>query len=385
VRTYFRMDCIIIGGGIGGLTAALALRERGVDAHVYEAAPELREVGAGIWMPANAMQVLDRLGVAAAVAAAGRPIDHAEVHDRHAGRLQSVEMKAIVQRYGVGTISLHRGRLQQILASRLPASSIHTGHAFTSFDATDGSGVQVRFSGGQVARASVLIGADGIRSTVRSQLFPGSALRYSGQTSHRGIASGSLPSDLSGHGRETWDDGCRFGFSEISDTEVYWFAVQDAHAGGSDMTDVLPTLQARFADFPIAKELLARTRPEAVTRTDIWDLRPLRAWWRDSVVLLGDAAHATTPNLGQGAAQAIEDGWVLADRLATHGATTTALAEYEALRKPKADHVVRTSWWLGKVAHIRNPVGRALRNALLRATPPRITERQFHTLFNLEY
>jgi 2-polyprenyl-6-methoxyphenol hydroxylase-like FAD-dependent oxidoreductase len=380
------MDCIIVGGGIGGLTAALALRQRGVDAHVYEAAPELREVGAGIWMPANAMQVLGRLGVGSAVAAAGRPIEHAEVHDERAGRLQSVAMKSIVKRYGVGTVSLHRGRLQQILAARLPASTIHTGHTFISFDAMDAAGVQVGFAGRQAAGASLLIGADGIRSTVRSQLFPESSLRYSGQTSHRGIAAGSLPGDLSGHGRETWAEGCRFGFSEISDAEVYWFAVQDAPAGGSDpASGVLPALRARFAEFPIADELLARTAREAVTRTDIWDLRPLRRWWRGLVVLLGDAAHATTPNLGQGAAQAIEDAWVLADRIAAHGATPLALAEYQALRKPKADHVVRTSWWLGKAAHIRNPVGRAIRNALLRATPPRITERQFHTLFNLDY
>lgn len=381
------MDCIIIGGGIGGLTSAIALRGHGIDAHVFEAAPELREVGAGIWMPPNAMQVLDRLGIAGAVRSAGRAVQRAELHDAQRGLLQAMDLGRLTQRYHAGTVAIHRARLQQILAAGLPPEVVHLGRECTDITQEPGL-VQVRFGDGGEVGAPLAIGADGLRSVVRSRLFPRSTIRYSGQTSYRGVARCSLPSQLVGSGWEVWSAGCRFGFSAIADEEVYWFAVEDAPSAGVDPPGtVLPHLKALFESFPgPAAMLLERTAEEAITRTDLCDLQPMRTWYSGRVALLGDAAHATTPNLGQGGAQAIEDAYILADRLAENGADVTrAFVEYQQRRKPKADRVVNTSWWLGKMAHLRNPLARRLRNTMMRLTPDRASERQMHYLFELQH
>jgi 2-polyprenyl-6-methoxyphenol hydroxylase-like FAD-dependent oxidoreductase len=261
---------------------------------------------------------------------------------------------------------------------------VHVGFALDALEPL-AEGVQMRFTNGETRIAQVVIGADGLRSRVRRLLFPGAALRYSGQTSWRGIARVRLPEALRDIGRETWSAGCRFGFSHISSDEIYWFAVQDAAANGRDEPgESLARLRRTFGRFPApTAESLGSTAADEVIRTDLSDLRRLPAWSAGRVALLGDAAHATTPNLGQGGAQAIEDAWVLArclEECAEHG---PAFAKYEAMRRRKVDRVVTTSWWLGKLAHVGNPVGRRLRNVALRATPARVGERRLHELFEV--
>jgi 2-polyprenyl-6-methoxyphenol hydroxylase-like FAD-dependent oxidoreductase len=380
------MQCAIIGGGIGGLTAAIALRAKGIDAQVYESAPALREIGAGIWMPANAMQVLHRLGLADEIRQAGVTLPRGEVHDAAAGALQVVEIGRIAERFGFGTVVIHRQRLHRILAAHLPSGVVHTGRAFTSLS-EERDGVRVRFADGGDLVVPIVVGADGLRSSVRDFVTPGARIRYSGQTSYRGVAR--VPGDrIEVTGRETWGAARRFGFSPVSADEVYWFAVLDAPEGGSDEPGTRhERLRALFRDFPRpATELIDATDDAAILRTDICDLRPIPTWHRGRVVLLGDAAHATTPNLGQGAAQAIEDAYVLAGRLgANPGDPEPAFREYQAIRRPKALRIVNSSWWLGKIAHTANPAARAVRNTLLRLTPGRVSDRQFESIFRLDY
>lgn len=381
------MKVDIIGGGIGGLAAALAFRANGIDIEVFEAAPGLSEVGAGITMPANALQVLDRLAVANDVVRSGCGLRGGEIRDVKSGTLQAIDIGEIERRFGFGMVGIHRARLQQVFADRLPPEKIHFGKRFVSADATESS-VRVRFEDGSESHCDVLVGADGLRSAVRGQIFPGAQLRYSGQTSHRGIARTRLPGALDGMAWEVWGAGRRFGFAPVSGEEVYWFGVRNSPAGEEDpLGGALSALVDTFGGFPDPiPELLARTPAKTVLRTDISDLQPLQSWSRGRIVLLGDAAHATTPNLGQGGAQAIEDAWVLADQLATHAYDyPAALANYERIRKPKADRIVRISWWLGKTAHLRNPIGRALRNTLLRMTPASANERQMAALYELDY
>jgi 2-polyprenyl-6-methoxyphenol hydroxylase-like FAD-dependent oxidoreductase len=282
------MKCAIIGGGIGGLTLAAALHRHGIDAVVYDAAPELRAVGAGIWVPANAMQVLDRLGFAAAVADEGAPLGRAEVHDTDGGLLQAVDIGEVARRFGFGTVAILRARLQQILAAPLSPDTLRLGHACVHVESS-ADGARVEFENGTSAECDVVVAADGLRSPIRSQLFPASALRYAGQTSWRGLAAYTLAEGLRGVGRGTWGAGVRFGFSTVSPEQVYWFAVQNAPAGEDDGPDgALHHLQRHFAGFPApSAELLSRTEPDAITRTDIYDLRPLPRWSQGRVVLIG--------------------------------------------------------------------------------------------------
>ena len=381
-----RLDVAVIGGGIGGLTTAIALRQRGIEAHVYESAPMLREEGAGLVLSPNAMQVLRRLDLAERVLAAGAPLERFELHDARSGLLQRVDFAGAARRYGVPTVAIHRRRLRDILAAEVPASHVHTGATCEGVADAEGR-VQVRFAGGDVIDADLVIGADGLGSTVREYVAPGRSPRYSGQTSLRAVTRFELPAALLRVARETWAPNMRFGFVPIGPGEVYWFAPFDAPAGGTgrSMESELP-LKELCATFPSpVADIVAATDAGRIIHTDMYDLPPFQGWSRGRVVLLGDAAHAATPNLGQGAAQAIEDAWVLADRLASVAAVEEALRAYEAIRQPKANFVVRRSWSVGRVAHLANPLGRAVRNLAMRWTPASVTRREYDRLFALDY
>jgi 2-polyprenyl-6-methoxyphenol hydroxylase-like FAD-dependent oxidoreductase len=371
---------IIIGGGIGGLTAAIALQRRGIAAHVYEAAPELRAVGAGIWVPVNALRVLDRLGVAQAVQTAGAALDRADLLDYRGAVLQSLDLRAIEQRYGFTMIAIHRARLHAALAAELDL-----GKASQRIEQDDRS-ARVQFADGSAVSGGVVLAADGVRSAVRGQLFPNARLRYSGQSSYRAVVRAALPPELANGGQEIWGRGCRFGFSSIGGSEVYWYATLDAEPGVQETPgQAKARLRELFAPFPApVSQLIATAEEQQLIRTDMYDLRPLPAWHLGRVALLGDAAHATTPNLGQGGAQAIEDAYVLAECLARHAAPA-AFAAYQQLRQAKATMIVNRSWQMGKLAHLKNPLGRAARNALMRGMPASAGQRQFDALFTLNY
>jgi 2-polyprenyl-6-methoxyphenol hydroxylase-like FAD-dependent oxidoreductase len=378
---------LIIGGGIGGLTAALALRRRGFDAQVYEAAPALRPVGKGIWVPTNAMQVLDRLGVAAAVRRAGWPLDRIQLRTADGRLLTDVDLRPVAAKYGHTTVSVHRAELVRVLADALPPDALHLGKRGAGAEA-DGGGVTVRFADGTQARGDVLVAADGIHSAVRDQFFPKVALRYSGVTCYRGVADLDLPADLARTCWEVWGGAARIGFSAVGPGQVYWFAPVTAPAGSPlpAGADLAAELAGRYAAFPDpVPAIVRRTPPAEVIRTDLYDFAPIRRWWRGRVVLLGDAAHAMTPNLGQGGAQAIEDAYVLADRLAAGPTPERAFAEYERLRRPKARWVVNTAWRIGRLAHVRGRWLQGLRNAAMRWTPDWVNARQIDHLYALNY
>ena len=379
------MDVLIVGGGIGGLTAAIALGRSGFDARVFEAADAMREVGAGLWVPTNAMLVLERLGVSAAVRDAGLVVEHAELWDYRRGRLQTSALGELGRRNGAPTVAIERPMLQRLLAGYLGADHLRTGKECREIRQI-GDVTRVTFADGSTEDARVVVGADGVRSTVRGALFPDRPLRYSGHTSYRALVDYRLDDEMQGTTREIWGRGTRFGFSQVGERQVYWFATMPAPADERDTPGLKSRLEELFAAYPPpAPALLAATAESALIRTDMFDLPPLPTWHRGRVALLGDAAHASTPNLGQGAAQAIEDAWVLADRLAEVTAPEAALAAYEHMRMHKANLVTTRSWQMGKIAQLRNPVARAARNALMRRVPVRVSNRQLDALYRLDY
>ena len=379
------MHAEIAGAGFAGLTAAIALRQRGFAPRLYEAAPELREVGAGIWVSPNAMQVLARLGLAEVITREGAPIRAVELRDARAGLLNRADLSYVEREFGHPTVAIHRGALQRVLAEHA-GDAVRTGARCTGVEARGGR-VAVRFEDGGETEADVVIGADGVHSAVRESIFPGVAMRYSGQTAYRATLDYTLPPEFDGVGWEVWSAGARFGLSSIRPGEVYWYAALDAPEGGVDAPGTLRgALQALAAPFPAPiPALVAATDEARVTRTDLSDFAPIERWHQGRIALLGDAAHATTPNLGQGGAQAIEDAWVIADRLAAHATPETAFASYERIRMPKARMVVNTSWRFGKMAHLANPLARGARNLLLRLTPSSVGRRQTDALYRLNY
>jgi prepilin-type processing-associated H-X9-DG protein len=308
------------------------------------------------------------------------------ISDTHAGVLQQMDFGAISARFGYGTVAIHRARLAAVLGSALTPDVLQTGKTCVQIE-SHANGVQVQFADGSVAEGDLLIGADGARSAVRRTLFPNIQLRYSGQSSYRGVLHYTLPPELAVAGREIWSAGCRFGFSNIGHGEVYWYATFDTPPGvQTSHAENLAHVRRMAEAFPAPVPALSAATPEdAILRTDMYDLPPLPAWHQGRIALLGDAAHATTPNLGQGGAQAIEDAYVLAHMLATQPSIEAAFAAYEQIRRAKALHVVATSRQLGSIVHIGNPLLRTMRNMILRNVPPAVAVRQWEALYNLNY
>lgn len=373
----------VVGAGIGGLTLAVALRRLGLEPIVYEATEEIRPVGAGIWVPSNALRALDRLGLARAVTGAGVSIESARLISLQRGVLQELSFAAVRQRYGFGNVAIHRSELHRVLLEALPADSIRLGRRLvavgqTGEDGADEEAIPLDFEDGSREEVDLVVGADGAGSVVRRWIDPSARLRDAAQSCYRGVAELELPPSLRCVGCEIWGGEARFGFSEVGAGRVYWFAPW-SDRGGEPPAAPAELLASLYAGFPEpVRDLLEATPEEALVFTRLGDLAPMRRWWRGRAVLIGDAAHATTPNLGQGGAQAIEDAATLADALADCRSLVeaadlaSAFAAFERSRRRVAHRVVSRSRTFGKIAHWRRPLAVALRDRLLRAMPERM-------------
>jgi 2-polyprenyl-6-methoxyphenol hydroxylase-like FAD-dependent oxidoreductase len=359
---------VIAGAGIGGLTLGCALARMGRPFAIYERAPELRPAGAGIALSQNAFAALAHLGLDSAARAAGQEITDGSICDLHG----HVLVRASVGDPGAGnSAAMARSDLQAVLLAAL-GTTVHTGRAVRTYRARPG-GVLVELDDGTEIKADLLVGADGLHSSVRRVMRGSEPLRYAGYTSWRALVDGI---DLPARVTESWGPGQRFGIAPIGRRRVYWFAVADAPPGGTDGPDPRPDLLARFAGWhaPV-EQLIAATVPDRILRTDIHDRPPIDRWIEGPVVLLGDAAHPMTPNLGQGGCQAIEDAVVLANALAQTSDLPGALLRYQQRRLARANSFVVRSWRFGQIAHLRTRPLRWLRNQALRAIPPAVTAR----------
>jgi 2-polyprenyl-6-methoxyphenol hydroxylase-like FAD-dependent oxidoreductase len=360
---------IVVGGGIAGLSAAISLRRTGHDVVVFERAPRIDPVGAGITLFANALRALDRLGVGEAVAARGAPATRSAILTWGGRELTRVPSDLLE-----GTIALHRADLQAELAAA--GGEVRLGVEVTTVEQHADSVVAV--SDGGEERGDLLLGADGLSSVVRRGIAD-APIRYAGYTAWRGVSS--VPVEP-GRLTESWGVGERFGLVDIGRGRTYWFATKNAPEGETDEPGGRKAeILRRFSGWhePIAAVVEAADE-SAILRNDVYYLEPLPRWSDGRVVLVGDAAHATTPGVGQGAAQAIEDAIVLADRLAGSDDLSAALAEYEAIRQPRAEAVLKMSRRADKAAQLANPLGWRLRNALVRWLPERAQRRQLEPL-----
>ena len=348
------VKAVIVGGGIAGLSSAIALHRHGWDVEVLERAPTISEVGSGLTLWSNALGALDVLGLGDQVRGSSSLEGSGGIRDSRGRWLSRTDVAAIRERFG-DIAMIHRATLLDILRSALPPEALRVG---VSVDGASPEG-SVRHSQGS-SEGDLVVGADGLRSEVRRALWPDSEPRYAGYTAWRFVTA--FPADF-GPGFESWGRGQRFGCTRLQDGRVYCFAVLDSAEGTASIG--LAALRQRFATWhdPVPA-LLAATNEADLLHHDLYDIPALPTYVHDKVALVGDAAHAMTPNLGQGACQALEDAVALAE-----AAQGDDLAAYDARRRPQATMVSQRSARIGRVAQWHWPPAVALRDTLLRLTP----------------
>ena len=357
---------VIVGAGIGGLTAAIALKRRGWDVAVYERAPELREVGAGITLWTNAVKVLRKLGVGEGVESVAAPFKRSEMRTWRGRILIATDFERLNEKLGAPSIGIHRADLQSQLADALGREHITLGTTCVAYTQDEKTATAL-FAEGDEGRGQILVGADGIKSLVRNQLLGPEPPRYAGYTAWRGVGLIDRPEIPLGVNVLAIGRGSQVGMLPIGGGRTYWFATANVPAGeqpgpGGHKADLL----ARFADwwpaFPAAVEA---TPASAIVRNDIVDRPPVRKWTDGRVTLLGDSAHPTTPNLGQGACQAIESAFVLAEKLAQAESAPAGLLAYERARFDRTAMITKESWKLGRMLATENRLKCWLRDRML--------------------
>lgn len=344
-----KIEIAVVGGGIGGLGAALSLLRAGFDVHVYEQTGTLREVGAGIQISPNAARILHRLGLSDDLARVGvRPLAwHQRRWDDGRTLLRTPLGDDVAAAFGFPHVQCHRADVLAILTAALPPERVHLGHKLASF--TDqGDRVDIAFDNGTRVSAAMMVGADGIHSTVRNTLLGPEQPQFTGCVAYRGLIPAERVKHLGlevtaqiwmGPGKHVVNYFVSAGryLNFVANIEMdLWTRKSWSERGNPD------DLRAAFADWaPLLRAILAE-----VDETFIWglfDRAPLPRWSVNRVTLLGDACHPMLPYIAQGAAQALEDGAALAACLSHTRDVPAALQQYEALRLPRTARIQATA------------------------------------------
>lgn len=366
------MRSLVIGGGIGGLAAGHALSRAGIDVTVFERAAALEhvQVGGAIHVWHNGMRGLERLGLADAVAALGgrdSAVERAEIRSSGGRLLTAWSVSEVERDVGAPTVGVTRPALLGVLAGGLDEGVLATGRECIGYEQDD-DGVVARFADGGEERGDVLIGADGLRSTVRRAMLGPEELRFARYASWQALVAHRDEATPPGLFRAVWGPGARFLFYRVGSEMLYWEGIFATSAGGADPPGGRrEAVLERFRGWhhPV-ESIIEATGEEAIARGDVYDRPPASRWGEGRVTLLGDAVHPMTNAVGQGANQTIEDAVVIGDCL--RGAEEdprAALREYERRRAKRADGTARLAARMSALSCVENPLAVPLRDAFL--------------------
>lgn len=369
---------MVVGGGISGLASAIALRQAGWEVRVLERATELREIGAGISLWPNALRALDLLGVGDRVRARGAVEASAGFRDQRGNWLFRSDTRAIEQHYGP-TVLIRRADLLAILAGALPPAAVTLSTEVTDVDER-ADHVQIQHDGGPTT-ADLVVVADGIWSRIRSRIWPSSpAPRYAGYTTWRFITP---VLEIDAQVSESWGRGQRVGIFPFGDGTIYSYLTAAAPPD-LRVADELDEVRRRFRNWhePIPA-LLSSITSSDVLRHDIYRLPPLPTYVSDRVALVGDAAHAMTPDFGQGGCTSMEDAVELARQLDDAPVDPAdGLVRYDRLRRPRTHTIARQSALFAAVAQASTPALAHVRNNAARLLPPAVLMRALRPMLS---
>ncbi|WP_267740343.1 FAD-dependent monooxygenase [Myroides injenensis] len=374
------MKIAIVGGGIGGITMAIALKRANIPFVVYEATKKIKPVGAGIAIANNAMQVYNYLSIADKITAKGVRISKVALTNMKLEVLNTTDLLPYEKKYKLANIAIHRSELHKVLLGELDQGDVILDKRLKELSRDKEGNYVLLFEDGSKAIHQYVVGADGIRSTVRKAVFGQQPLRDAHQVCWRGILDFKLSKQYEHLAIEGWGKGKRLGFVKLDDQQVYWYFLvnENMYLKNNDLFSHLDD------SAPIVKQMIKQTPSDTIHIDKIFDLKPTNyTWYKDRVCLIGDSAHATTPNLGQGACQAIEDVYIISQLLKEY-TLEEAMQKFSAIRFKRVKGIVRNSWLLGQMAQFTNPILVVLRNMSFRLLPAFLKNKQLNAMFELD-
>lgn len=373
------MKVAIIGAGIAGLTMAIALKKANISFVVYESTAQLKPVGAGIAIANNAMQVYRHLGISDKLTLRGTRISTVMLTDMNLNVLTQSDLTSFENKYQLANVAIHRSELHQVLVDEVGMEHIVLNKRLEELNQGDEGHYTLRFTDGTIVTHEYVVGADGIRSKVRQALYGEYPLRDARQVCWRGVLDFELSDKYNNVALEGWGRGDRFGFVKLLDKQVYWYFLvnEDKYLQNKDLNTLIKDC------CPLVKDMITQTAEDEIYLNKIYDLPLIQEWSLGKTCLIGDAAHATTPNLGQGACQGIEDVYII-NKLLEKASLEEAFQNFTSIRRYKAHKIVKDSWQLGQVAQYSNPLITAVRNTAFKLAPSFLKDKQIKMMFELQ-
>ncbi|MFD2917676.1 FAD-dependent monooxygenase [Psychroserpens luteus] len=367
----------IIGGGIGGLTMALTLKRNNLDFKIYEKSNAFKDVGAGIGISSNAFKIFDKLNVGDILRKRGHYIKKTILATEKLKTLKEIPFPEEVY-------CIHRASIIDVLSNELDKNSCELNKELINIENNDTA--KAYFKDNTNAEFNTLIASDGIHSIIRKTIFPETKIRKTNQVIWRGITDFDINSDLKHTYYELFEGSLRFLFLPISDTKIFWLAVQEKKNFNKDSSTSLKAyLLKSYQNFDsIVLDMLHKTEENDILENELEDLKPnYKNWFKNNTVFIGDSIHATTPNLAQGACQAIEDAYTLGICLKNN--KENAFSEYQNLRLKKVEYIVKQSWMIGKMSLTNNSLQKKLLHLMLKYLPEKQYQKRFKRLIDIEY
>ena len=368
-----RKKIAIIGGGIAGLTFARSLTKEDYEIHIFEKKESFREIGAAISVFPNALCVMDDLGLLEEILQNSGQFKTVYLKTSKGKVLSKSEPKS-----DYPVICIHRADLHGILLKNIEAN-LYNDFSLKNIAHLDNGQITIQFENGENKVFDAVIGADGIHSEVRKHIINDGEPIFRGYNIWRGVVKTNFEI---GYGSETYGIGKRVGIVPIKDGVYGWWATSnEAYMQDDSPEGTKDKLKRLFGDwhYPIP-DLMNNT--EVILKNSLIDRKPHKGWSKGNAILIGDAAHPTTPNLGQGGCMAIEGAYVLAKSIQKYGLTKKAFDRYEELQFPRSENIVNASLKLGKMGQITNPLLIRLRNFAFKVMPSSVAMKMIDKYFS---
>ena len=368
-----RKKIAIIGGGIAGLTFARCLTTADYDIHIFEKKEDFGEIGAAISVFPNALCVMDDIGLLPEILANSGQFKTVYLKTNKGKILSKTEPKS-----DYPVICIHRADLHRILLSKIDAK-LYTNYSLHKLTHQNNGQIELEFDNKETLLFDAVIGADGIHSVVRQHIIKDGKPIFRGYSIWRGVVKTDF--DI-GYASETFGKGQRVGIVPIKNGVYGWWATNNEAFMQDDSPEgTKQKLNRLFGDwhYPVP-DLINNT--EHILKNSLVDRKPKKGWTNGHATLLGDAAHPTTPNLGQGGCMAMEGAYILAKSIQKYGITPTAFERYEALQFPRSENIVNESLKLGKMGQLTNPILIGLRNFAFKIMPSNVAMKMIDKYFS---